>query len=207
MVSEAHTSENRRVRAFFDTHASEWDSMMPPESAQRAREILETIPIAPGGRILDAGCGTGVLFPALARRVSSQGLLLATDVAFQMLRAARLRPVSMPISLFQGDTHDLPLAAGSLDMVVCHNVFPHFLDPAGTLREIARVLVSGGRAVVCHSKSRDAINDHHRNVGDAVGGHFLPDDTAMKRLFEAAGLGVSRFESLDDRYVVVGEKR
>jgi SAM-dependent methyltransferase len=47
-----------------------------------------------------------------------------------------------------GDAHHLPFADGSVDAIVCTEVFEHLVDPAAAAREIIRVLKPGGRLVL-----------------------------------------------------------
>jgi ubiquinone/menaquinone biosynthesis C-methylase UbiE len=91
-------------------------------------------------RILDLGCGPGgstVQLPAGA---------VGADRALAMLRRARRRMPRLPLVCL--DASALPLGDGSLDAVTFHSVLYLLPDQAGSLRETARVLRPGGRAVL-----------------------------------------------------------
>ena len=109
--------------------------------AQMAREL------PPGARrVLDLGCGPGnstVHLPAGA---------IGGDYALSMLHRARRRSPSLPLVCLDGGA--LPFCTGSLDAVTFHSVLYLLPDQPAALREVARALRSGGRAVLL--EPRDA---------------------------------------------------
>jgi len=193
------------IRDFFDKHALGWDSMIPAECVARAEEIIAALPMGCGERVLDVGCGTGVLFPMLRSNVGNEGGIVAVDLSFLMLRQAAAKVCGQKVLLLQADTTDAPFASASFDWVIAYSVFPHFLDQQQAIIELARVLKPGGRLVICHSKSREDINAFHRTVGDVVGGHELPDGDTMRELIRNAGLRLVSLDSLADRYIVIAQ--
>ncbi|MBN2311425.1 MAG: methyltransferase domain-containing protein [Candidatus Hydrogenedentes bacterium] len=196
----------KKIQAFFDGHAENWDTMFAPELVGRAAAIIDELAIPPGSRVLDVGAGTGVLFEPLLRSVGDAGWILAVDVSPGMLRQASAKTPGLPIALLEADAVHLPVAPAEFDWIVCYSVFPHFLDQQRALVELARALRPGGRLVVCHSRSREDINEHHRSVGDVVGGHVLPDEDGMRALVAAAGLTLIRLDAQPERYVMTAEK-
>lgn len=137
----------------WDAHyddAGGGESILFRRSHERALEaVLEVA--ARADVWLDAGCGTGRLAEAAARR----GLrVLALDLDNAMLGAARRR-----FDAARGDlahaplpgrarAEALPLATGSVNGVVAASLFGCLAEPERTLREFARVLRPGGHAVL-----------------------------------------------------------
>lgn len=195
-----------RIRAFFDERAAGWDASIPPETLVRLQEIVAALDLRPGDRVLDAGCGTGVLLPVLARRIGPGGLAVATDLAYRMLAEARAKTYAVPVGFLQADILVFPVAVPAFDWVICYNVFPHFEDPQGALEAFTRVLKPGGRLAVCHSRGRDDINALHQTTGGVVGGHMLPDADEMARLIAASGLDLVRIDEGADRYLALAAK-
>ncbi len=192
---------NRKLQVFFDGHAPNWDEMISPDCTERLGEMMAELDIAEGATVLDVGAGTGVLTDILAPRVGNAGCIAAFDLSAEMLRKAKSkRPAAWCL---QADALALPFAAQSFDWVICYSVFPHFSDQLEALRALAGVLRPKGRLVVCHSRSRQAINEHHESVGDVVGGHCIPEDEEMKALIGEAGFQLQRFDSRADRYIVI----
>jgi len=94
-------------------------------------------------RALDLGCGPGNSATHLRDAVPA---VIGLDHAPAMLRRARGRDPRL--LLVRGDARALPLRDGSLDAVTFHSVLYLLPDRAAALRETARVLRPGGRAVL-----------------------------------------------------------
>lgn len=111
------------------------------------REILD--PLSPGA-VLDAACGTGRYAAYLAARGHR---VLGVDSSPEMLGRARAR---VPDAGFlRGELARLPVADGSVDVVVCALALVHVPSLAPVMAEFARVLKPGGHL---------AISDVHRDV-------------------------------------------
>ena len=98
--------------------------------------------------IVDLGAGSGDLLPCLAPRA---GRVVAVDFSLSMLRLARARARAARlenVDFVQGTLEAVPLPAASADGVVLSLVLHHAARPAEAVREMARLLKPGGRAVV-----------------------------------------------------------
>lgn len=115
----------------------------------------------PRRRLLDLGCGTGVVLGELARRGDPIGL----DCSDHALGFCRERGLT---GLLRGDGTRLPLAASSVDAIVALDVFEHIADHEGAFREARRVLRPGGVLVLSVPAFRflwgphDVALMHHR---------------------------------------------
>ncbi len=96
-------------------------------------------------RILDVGCGTGVLTNELARR--TRGQVIGLDNNPEMLAFAR-RSTSR-VHYEEGDALDLPYPDAHFDTVICHFVLLWVADPRLAVREMARVTKPGGDVLIC----------------------------------------------------------
>lgn len=104
----------------------------------RAKKIRSLLGERPGtaGRVLDIGCGRGNLLAALADRgYECHGVERNEFPAGDTARG---------ITLHIGALEDLAFETGSFDAVIIWHVLEHVSDPAGTVRESARLLRKGG---------------------------------------------------------------
>ena len=206
MIHERWRDANRAIREFFDQRAAQWDDCVCAEHGERLAGIVAALSIARGARVLDVGTGTGVLLPILAEAVGRDGGLVALDISFKMLVEVHARDYPGRIACLQGDTLALPVADGVFDWIVCNSCFPHFHDQERALGELSRTLSPEGRLVICHTQSRDAINAMHREVGDVVGGHELPDAATLHTFLAGAGLRAESYDDREERYLVVARR-
>jgi SAM-dependent methyltransferase len=115
-----------------------------------ADRLLELAGVAPGERVLDVACGTGVVARRAAMKVGAAGTVTALDLSEGMLAVGRrvtagVRPA---IDWRQGDAAALPFADASFDVVLCHQAIGFFADRPAAVREMRRVLTAGGRAAI-----------------------------------------------------------
>jgi SAM-dependent methyltransferase len=111
-----------------------------------APQIADAANIASEDRVLDVGCGTGVLTRAAADRVADESQVTGLDLNEGMLAVARrLRP---RIDWRQGDATKLPLPAESYDVVLSQFSLMYFPDRSAAITEMVRVLRPGGRLAV-----------------------------------------------------------
>lgn len=96
-----------------------------------------------GRRVLDIGCGTGLLAAELAARGAK---VWGVDPSEEMLEQARRR-LGRTVGLKRGSAEALPFRDGWFERAVLRCVV-HLVDRRRALPEVARVLGAGGRAVV-----------------------------------------------------------
>ncbi|GAA1163738.1 SAM-dependent methyltransferase [Kitasatospora gansuensis] len=103
--------------------------------------LLAEAEVRPGVRLLEVGCGTGRL------ALSASGLgaeVVATDAVPEMVaEAGRVLP-----KVLRGELPGLPFGADEFDCAVGAFVINHVPDPPAAVRDLARVVVPGGRVVL-----------------------------------------------------------
>ncbi|MBE9506464.1 MAG: methyltransferase domain-containing protein [Chloroflexi bacterium] len=186
---------------FFDRAAANWDALEVEETHVRLREIVAELGIAPGAVVLDVGCGTGILLPLLRESMNGDGHIVALDLSEEMLKRALGK--GQRAVYVRGDAQSLPLLEGAFDWVLCNAVFPHFADKSRALAELRRVLRAGGHLVICHTASRQAINEFHRSLGGVVAHDIIPDEEEILRLLGGAGLVEAQVWDEPDRYLAL----
>lgn len=108
------------------------------ETRERLLERLQLMTLQPEV-ILDLGAGTGVATAEL-RRLYPQALVIALDWSDAMLAVAAQRNPHRICA----DSHHLPLADGSVDIVVSNMMVPGVAEPGIVFREAQRVLRNPG---------------------------------------------------------------
>jgi len=195
-----------QLQEYFDQLAPTWDNELTLERLQRLGDIVKELGIKPEYYVLDIGSGTGVLLPFLIAELGEEGKIVAMDFAAEMLVRAQAKNFPSIVGLAQADVLAIPMADSSVDLAICNSALPHFDDKVKALKEIARVLKNNGRLVICHTMSREALNQLHQSIGGAVANDLLPDEFQVRGLIKQAGLEATRFEDSPERYLVIAEK-
>lgn len=193
-------------RWFFDDLAPRWDDLKPKEACspgvERGLALVE--PLA-GRTVVDLGCGTGLLEGHLLPRVGD-GRILAVDFSAEMLALARARHGSDRVTWICRDVLDTAIADRSVDAVLCFNAFPHFPDPAATLREAARWLRPRGPLLVWHDVGRDQLAAIHGGGPPPIRQDLLLPVARLSDLVGAAGLVVERAEEDARSYILFARR-
>jgi SAM-dependent methyltransferase len=115
-----------------------------PQQQALRRAFLGDIPFPDGARVLEVGCGTGVLTRPLARW-PHVAAVVGVDPAAVLLAKARELAADLPnVTFEEADGRALPFPAGAFDVVVFDSVLSHIPGPDRALAEAHRVLRPGG---------------------------------------------------------------
>jgi SAM-dependent methyltransferase len=119
---------------------------VPALFAQWGPRVTEAAAIELGQRVLDVGCGTGVLACAAAERVGPKGRVVGLDPNEQMLAVARRKATGVTWQL--GRAEALPFDGASFDAVVSQFALMFFESKPTAIAEMLRVLRPGGRLAI-----------------------------------------------------------
>ena len=193
-------------REYFNQLAVKWDGMTSQETRSRLPQIVKGWGIKADEDILDVGCGTGILLPLLCEATGSKSKIVLLDIAEEMLKRARNNGHPTNIHYIQADAAAIPIASETFDFVICYSCFPHFPDKTKALAEMARVLRSKGRLVICHTASRHEINELHKSIGDVIGNDTIPDEATMRGMLSNSGLKPVEVRDEASLYLAVAAK-
>jgi len=130
------------------------------------RRLIEQAELRSGFRVLDIGCGTGSL-AVLLKRMNPEVEVIGVDPdpAALSISKRKANRAGLSIEFDRGFSDHLSYPDASFDRVFSSFMF-HHLEPderPATLREIGRVLKSGGSLHLLDFAPRDGRGHHHRN--------------------------------------------
>ena len=171
---------------FFDALAAEWDLSFTAEDLERLSHLVDSLGVEAGMDILDLGCGTGVLFDMLRRKVGPDGSITGVDFSLEMARVAHRNFPFDNVNVVEADVCNLPFHDSVFDMGVSFASFPHFADKQLALKEIDRVLKPQSRLYIIHLQSSKDLEEMHKRIGGPVANDTLPNQNELRQMFAAS---------------------
>ncbi len=172
---------DEEVRQSFTRQVALFSGDDSPFAGRSTASTRWVEPLSEDMVVLDVACGAAHVAEQIAPHVRQ---VVGIDLTPDLLRlgADRLREAGVPNVLLQeGNASELPFLDGTFDLVLCRSALHHFRNPAGTVREMARVCRPGGRVVVSdlvppYAAVRDAYDDLHRRLDPSHMGVLLNDE-------------------------------
>jgi arsenite methyltransferase len=189
-----------------DELARDYDRVSVDRQFQSGKMLVRELAPAPGERVLDVGCGTGLLAEHIADLVGPPGHVLGVDPLPLRIELAQAKAGSN-LEFKVADAYDLSsIPAAGFDVVCLNAVFHWLPEKSGPLREFARVLKPGGRLgissgakgprtryqeLISEVLARPPFNAYARPPDGLT--HRV-DEPEMRQLLTAAGFEVKSIE-------------
>ena len=154
----------------YDDTLAEWDYRAPEEAAT----ILQSA-IPKNSRILDVGCGTGLMGIAL-RKANFSGPIDGIDISAESLSTAKKCDVYRSLRQVDLQEHILDISDDAYDALTCIGVLTYVPETEAILEEFARVIRKEGKMIFTQ---RDDLF-HEREVANKI------ESLVEKKLFAAA---------------------
>lgn len=139
--AEAHESK------LYSEYAELYDKIFGKIFSDRVRQVIQSLAIPPGARVLELGVGTGTSLPAYPPHCSVIGIDLAPD----MLARAREKIEKNGwhhVKVAEMDAQELGFPEDAFDLVTAFHTVTVVPDPIRMIREAKRVCRPGGRIVI-----------------------------------------------------------
>ncbi|MGH4117348.1 class I SAM-dependent methyltransferase [Clostridium sp.] len=192
-------------KEYFNDAANSWDETCIHDM-KKVEYILDLVEIQAGSHILDVGTGTGILIPFLSQIVTQSGHIKAIDVSEKMLEIAQQKNNYNNVVFVCSDVLENKGDEVCYDHIICYSMFPHFQHKKEAVEKLSEKLKIGGKLTICHSQSRDSINNLHKSSDDAVKEDNLPTIKIIKQYFLEAGLKVVKEIDNEEMFIIAGVK-
>ena len=195
---------------FFDGQiAAPWaNNDYTVEELKKAEKIISKCKIKKGCRVIEPGCGTGRLTALIAEKCGSAGEIAAFDISQEMVKKAgerlsRYKNVNVSCALLE----ELSFESAAYDVVLCHQVFPHFEDKFLAVEILSKALKPGGIFAITHLVGIEEINDVHRKSNSPVEKDIMPSNSEIKDILNKYNLEIIELEDTPNCYNVYAVKQ
>ena len=193
-------------RKYFEQFVDEWDKMFTAEELELLEFLIDSFDFRKGYKVAELGCGTGVMFDIIRRRIGPEGIIVGVDFCSRMLEKARMNFPFDNIYTVDGDVEDLPLKSGAFDIALTFAAFAHFSNQKRAMEESARILRPGGQFYVIHLVSSTELEAEHHQMGGPIAEDHLPTREDMMDLFAAGGFKDVKITDHPGLYLAQGIK-
>lgn len=146
---------------------------VPAIGAPVADDLIAIADLQPGERVLDIACGTGVVTRLAAERVGAAGSVTGLDINPGMLAVAgSATPSDMSIDWRESNAESIPFSDGAFDVALCQMSLQFISGKLTALREMRRVLATGGRAIISVPGPKPPL---FAIMTDALARHISPE--------------------------------
>lgn len=150
------------VESIYDRIAPIYERLWARYIVRTHDELLSRVRLEDGQRVLDVGCGTGILEERLVS-LNPYVEIVGVDPSSRMLVQSEAKFIEKTnVTFIQSSAESLPFEDEAFDLVLSASAMHYFEDPAGALGEMCRVLVAGGRLTVvdwCRESLRMRLAD------------------------------------------------
>jgi ubiquinone/menaquinone biosynthesis C-methylase UbiE len=157
-------NKKRSVAHRYNLTAHMYDMQYAEEQAAKIEATLQALKIQKHSLILDAGCGTGLLFSYVADKAET---IVGLDISKKILFQAKKRAKDFRnIHLILADADNMPLKENTFNHVFAITLIQNMPNPAKTLNEIRRVtkkdavvVITGMKKVFTTEKLKKLLRD------------------------------------------------
>lgn len=189
--------DRKKIRDFFDNLSEKWD-LMDRKDQNSIIEIFNTLNLNQDQKILDVGCGTGILFDYYLKTNPKE--VVAVDISKKMTAIAKLKYKSFDkIRVLNMDVFDLN--EGDFDLIMLYNSYPHIIERQSFAKKCITLLREKGFVVIAHGSGRQEINSVHA-------GHDTDISTKLNDPLEEIKIWEKNFNVIklidrDDIYLII----
>ena len=167
-----------KVKEFFNKLASDWDRRSKSDLSN-IKDILSHIKISENDKILDLGCGTGIITSLLSSYTTKK--VIGIDISNNMIKIAKSKNIDKKVVFKCRDFYKLFL--NKYNLIVCFDAYPHFVNQKGFVLKAHKLLTKNGTLAIIFDNDTTTTNGFHKNIESELSRNILQPNEEGK-LFE-----------------------
>jgi len=184
-------------REFFNNISSSWDE----HNKENYDIVFNVIELKENDKVLDVGCGTGILDKTIYSYTKNK--VVGIDISDKMLEVAKKKNDIDDIIYINQSFYDYN--EGGFDKIIIYNAYPHFVLLEEFKEALYRNLKKEGLFLICHSLSRERLNEHHKNLSKNISRDLDNVDKEANYFVDLFDI-IKAYED-DDCFYILGMKR
>ena len=192
----------KNMKQFFDEKSNNWDINLNEDKKKKIQTILDITKTKNDKKILDIGCGTGVLEEFFLK--DKDCYVFALDISKKMIEKAKDKYKDFNnVSFLEINLYDF--MEKDFDLVYIYNVYPHIIEKEKFLNKLVYFLKENKRFVIAHSSSKKEINNIHKNIKSKISNNLLNAFDEMRFFQEYFNIDI--VIDSDEFYIISGTKK
>lgn len=159
-------NQKRKIMRRYDLTAHIYDMRYADEQAAKIEAALKAVKFEENSAVLDAGCGTGILFDYIANQAKT---IVGLDISKKILLEAKKHAKNpRNVHLILADADNMPLKEKAFSHVFGMTLLQNMPNPAKTLNEIKRIVKTNAIIVITGMKKTFTLKEFRsllRNAG------------------------------------------
>ncbi len=191
----------KRSKEFFESVAADWNELEPRFAGNGLRHQALSFLLPEGLVFADIGCGTGFMSRTLATRARKVILIDHSPAMLDQAKAELGTIKGVELDFRVAELDSLPLDDAEVDGAFANLVLHHVPDLGATLRELHRVIKTGGRLVISDLLPHEVESLREEQADLRLG--LSPDELAVR--LEQAGFAQLEYEEAVDALWITTE--
>lgn len=158
-------------------------------------------------RLLDVGCGNGIMLQRVADELSNIEKLTGVDISDKMVEEAKTRLSSYKCSIVEGTMETVKLRKDFYNIVLCMHSFHHYPAPLNTLKNINKVMSKNGVFILADNKKggvdRWIYNWRLYRQGYPCGDMWIYSKLELKILARIAGFIMENYQNAGENSFIM----
>lgn len=155
------------IKKFFNKLAPTWDNSN--NDISNIEDIITSLGIKEGDKILDIGCGTGIITSILSIKCKRE--VLGIDISNKMIEIANSKNKNEFVNFKCIDFYKY--RGSDYDYIVCFNAYPHFVKQKLFIKKSYELLNDKGKLAIIFDNDSSTTNSFHNNINSKISRNIL----------------------------------
>lgn len=167
-------NKKHRVKKCYNLTSNIYNKRYFEEQKDKYKYTLRKLVIKPSYRILDVGCGSGLLFSFIESFVN---MIVGIDISDKLLKEAKKGKNKENIHLILADADHLPFMNNKFDIIFAFTILQNMPIPENTLKEIKIKTKDNGKMILTGMKKAFSL-EKFRDMLVSAGLNLISIETA-----------------------------